>query len=98
MIGNDRFPGLTFKGWDVISQAFLGFYPYSCAPLLFRAMKTGKPYPIKACIVQADNSILAFSNPKLVYEGLKSLELLIVHDYFLTPTVVLADYVLPAAT
>ncbi len=98
MIGNDRFPGLTFKGWDVISQAFPGFYPYSNAPLMFRAMKTGKPYPLKACIVQADNPMLAFSNTKMVYEGLRSLDLLIVHDYFPTPTSALADYALPAAT
>ncbi len=36
MVGNDRFPGLTFKGWDVISQAYPSFYPYSNAPLMFR--------------------------------------------------------------
>ena len=98
MIGNERFPGLTFKGWDIISKAYPRFYPYSNAPLLFKAMITGDPYPVKACIVQADNPMLAFTNTKLVYEALKSLDLLVVHDYFMTPTAALADYALPAAT
>ena len=98
MVGNDVYPGLTFKGWDIISEAYPRFYPYSNAPLLFRQMVSGDPYPIKACIVQADNPMLAFSNTRLVHEALKSLDLLIVHDYFMTPTAALADYVLPAAT
>lgn len=98
MIGNDKFPGLTFKGWDVISQAYPSFYPYATAPLLFRAMLTDDPYPVRALIVQADNPVMAFSNTKLVVEALKSLDLLVVHDYFLTPTAALADYALPAAT
>lgn len=98
MIGNDRFPGLTFKGWDIVSKAFPGFYPYSNAPLIFRAMSSGKPYPVKACIVQADNPMLAFANTKLVHQALKNLDLLVVHDYFPTPTTALADYALPAAT
>ncbi|MEF9841236.1 MAG: molybdopterin-dependent oxidoreductase [Raoultibacter sp.] len=98
MIGNDVFPGLTFKGWDVISQAYPSFYPYANAPLLFRQMITGDPYPVKALLVQADNPLMAFSNTKLVFEALNSLELLVVHDYFMTPTAALADYALPAAT
>ena len=98
MVGNDMYPGLTFKGWDIISKAYPRFYPYSNAPTMFRQMISGDPYPIKACIVQADNPMLAFSNTKLVHEALKSLDLLIVHDYFMTPTAALADYVLPAAT
>lgn len=98
MIGNDRFPGLTYKGWDIISQAYPSFYPYACAPLLFRAMRDGDPYPVKALIVQADNPVMAYSNTKLIVEAFMNLELLVVHDYFMTPTGALADYVLPAAT
>ncbi|MBN1537918.1 MAG: molybdopterin-dependent oxidoreductase [Anaerolineales bacterium] len=98
MIGNERFPGLTFKGWDEISVAFPGFYPYSNAPLLFRAMATGDPYPVKALIVVANNPMVCFSNTKIVHEALKNLDTLIVHDYFPNPTTALADYVLPAAT
>ena len=65
---------------------------------MFRQMISGDPYPIKALIVQADNPVVAFSNTKLVVEALKNLDLLVVHDYFMTPTAALADYALPAAT
>ncbi len=61
-------------------------------------MISGDPYPVKALIVQADNPVVAFSNTKLVVEALKNLDLLVVHDYFMTPTAALADYALPAAT
>ncbi len=98
MVGNNRFPGLSFKGWDIISKAYPRFYPYCNAPLLFRQMISGDPYPVKACIVQADNPMLAFTNTHLVHDALCSLDLLVVHDYFMTPTAALADYVLPAAT
>lgn len=98
MIGNDRFPGLTFKGWDVISQAYPSFYPYANEPLLMRAILNGDPYPVKALIVQANNPVMCYSNSKLVAEALQKLELLVVHDYFMTPTAALADYALPAAT
>ena len=98
MVGNDTFPGLTFKGWDIISKNYPRFYPYCNAPILFRQMISGDPYPVKALIVQADNPMLAFTNTKLVEEALRSLDLLIVHDFFMTPTAALADYVLPAAT
>ena len=97
MIGNEQFPGLTYRGWDIISEAYPGFYPYSCAPLLFRAMRDGDPYQIKALLVQADNPLLAFSNTKLVYEAIKNLELVVVHDFFMTPTAAMADYALPSA-
>ncbi len=98
IVGLDRFPGMTFKGWDIISKAYPRFYPYCCAPLLFRQMISGDPYPVKACIIQANNPVLAFSNSKLVHKALKSLDLFVVHDYFMTPSAALADYVLPAAT
>ena len=98
MVGNDRFPGLTFKGWDIISEAYPRFYPYANAPLIFRQMISGDPYPIKACILQASNPMVGYPNTKLIQEAFKNLELFVVHDYFMTPSAALADYVLPAAT
>lgn len=98
IVGIDRFPGLTFRGWDIISKAYPRFYPYANAPLIFRQMISGDPYPIKACILQASNPMVGFPNTKLIHEAFKSLELFVVHDYFMTPSAALADYVLPAAT
>ena len=37
-------------------------------------------------------------NTKLVHKALKSLDLYVVHDYFLTPSAELADYVFPCAS
>ncbi len=69
------------------------------APTLYRAILTGKPYPVKALITMASNPMVTQANTKLVYEALKSpnLELYVVVDFFMTPSAMLADYVLPAA-
>ena len=98
IVGLNKFPGLTFKGWDIISKAYPRFYPYCSVPLLMRQMLSEEPYPIKACIIQANNPVLAFNNSHLVHDALCNLELFVVHDYFMTPSAALADYVLPAAT
>lgn len=64
--------------------------------LVWQAMITGKPYPVRALVSMASNPLLCQANTKLVYRALKSLDLLVVLDQFLTPTAMLADYVLPA--
>jgi anaerobic selenocysteine-containing dehydrogenase len=67
-------------------------------PSLWRAIKTGEPYPVKALFVQHHNPLGAHGNAKMVAEALQSphLDLLVGHDLFLTPTAQFADYVLPA--
>ena len=67
------------------------------APTIYRAMITENPYPIKSMICAAANPMVTQANTKLVYKALKSLELLVVNDFWLTPTAELADYVLPVA-
>ncbi|MDI9619385.1 MAG: molybdopterin-dependent oxidoreductase [Candidatus Nezhaarchaeota archaeon] len=66
-------------------------------PSVFEAMLTGKPYPIKA-LVATSNLAVNFEGTREVVEALKKLELLVVMDFFMTPTAELADYVLPSAT
>jgi anaerobic selenocysteine-containing dehydrogenase len=65
---------------------------------MFRAILTGKPYPVKAVITIASNPMSTPANTKLVHKALKSLELYVVMDYWLTPSAELADYVLPVAS
>jgi anaerobic selenocysteine-containing dehydrogenase len=48
-------------------------------------------------IIQGNNPLLQATNAKLVYKALEALDLMVVHDYFMTPTAMMADYVLPAA-
>ena len=65
--------------------------------LTIKAMHTGKPYPIKALINHGTNLLTQFPEPRTVYKALKQLDLSIHFNYMMTPTAVLADYVLPAA-
>jgi anaerobic selenocysteine-containing dehydrogenase len=108
-IGMGRFKLTSWEGWELINEVVskvwgipLHQHPQllSPTPLLWRAILTGKPYPVKALITWQSNPLLWAPNTKLVYKALKSsnLELHVVLDYWLTPTAELADYVLPAAS
>jgi len=65
--------------------------------LVLRAMETGEPYPVRALIVEATNPLLTYADTHRVFAALSGLDLIVVLDYYLTPTASLADYVLPAA-
>lgn len=105
-LGADRFKLQAWPGWELLAEQYkkcyghgLPAYPLTFAsPMyVFDAIQTGKPYPVKAMIVQADNTLLMAPNTKKVYRALKALSLLVVMDYWITPTAMLADYALPAA-
>ena len=59
---------------------------------------TGKPYPLKAMILSGANPALTNPNSKKVIKALKSLDLFVVRDLFMSETAALADYFLPAAS
>ncbi len=65
--------------------------------LVLRAMETGEPYAVRALIVEATNPLLTYADTHRVYDALMGLDLIVVLDYYLTPTAQIADYVLPAA-
>ena len=69
-------------------------------PAIWRSIVDGVPYPTKALITWGSNPLLNAANTKLVYRALKSpnLDLHVVLEHFMTPTAMLADYVLPAAS
>jgi anaerobic selenocysteine-containing dehydrogenase len=106
-LGADRFKLSTWPGYKLLNEQLERVWgkglpaEWMCEaspPLLWRAILTGKPYPVKALIVLADNPLTSYANSRLVYEALNKLDLLVVMDYWLTPTAALADYVLPAAS
>ncbi|MDP2718774.1 MAG: molybdopterin-dependent oxidoreductase [Dehalococcoidia bacterium] len=107
-IGADRFKLLSLPGYELIEPNVRRVWGRMCAgqtygcyahgPSVYRAMITGKPYPVRAAISTSSNPLLTQANTKLVYKALKSLDLYVVSDFFMTPSAGIADYVLPAAT
>jgi len=65
--------------------------------VVWDAILKGNPYPIKAVQLHGTNPIITRANAAEVYKALKSVEFLVVADFFMTPTAELADIVLPAS-
>jgi anaerobic selenocysteine-containing dehydrogenase len=107
-LGGDVFPYIGAGYADVAEAVSNRWYGHRHAlswmatahePTLWRAIATGRPYPITALIIQCHNAAGAGANARAALEGLQSenLELLVVHDLFLNRTSSFADYLLPAA-
>lgn len=65
----------------------------------FQAIITGEPRPVKAFIAIANDPLLCYENTNLTYEALSSpnLDLVVVKDFYFSPTTQFADIVLPSA-
>ncbi|MCL2826889.1 MAG: molybdopterin-dependent oxidoreductase, partial [Eggerthellaceae bacterium] len=103
-----------FEGNDLVSEeqankrigldtyALLRFgFRISHPDLTFEAIKTGKPFPIKAAFVMQSNILACMApKPEEVKDVLaEKLDFIVCAEIFMTPTVMaLADIVLPAAT
>ncbi|MBT3374862.1 MAG: molybdopterin-dependent oxidoreductase [Lentisphaerae bacterium] len=107
-LGSDRFRFLGYPGWELIEKnmrrkwgerhsAAVNLHSCAHAPTVFRAMLTGKPYPIKAALVSCSNPLLSYANTHLVHDALMATDLLVTFDITWTPTAQISDYVLPAA-
>jgi anaerobic selenocysteine-containing dehydrogenase len=109
-IGSDRFRLMMWPGYEVMAPIYEAHYgvPFPmCAhnflsnqPLIWKAILERDPYPITANITWGSNPLLNGGDTKLIYRALKSpnLELSVVSELVMTPTAMLADYVLPAAS
>jgi anaerobic selenocysteine-containing dehydrogenase len=103
MIGSCKLPSETAKGrlgsdeYPLVSGPNPLFL-FVHAALAAKAMLYGEPYPLKALFVAGGNPVVNMQNTRRTWEAFKSLELLVVSDFFMTPTGELADYVLPATT
>lgn len=64
---------------------------------IWKAILEEEPYPVKALIILSNNPLISYANSKKIYEALKKVDLLISMDYWLTPSNMLADYILPSA-
>jgi len=88
-----RIGGSQFK----LLGGFRALIPSAHIPSLFKAMRTGDPYRIRALLIFGGNPMVTAANSRDVYQSLQNLDLLVATDLFMTPTAILADYVLPAA-
>ena len=109
-IGADRYKLMGWPGYEIMNRYHEETYgvPYpitahnflAVQPLIWQAIMTEKPYPIKAMITWSSNILLNGGDVKTIYRALKSpnLELHVVLEHFMTPTALLADYVIPIAS
>ena len=87
---------LGAQEFRVLGQA--NVQPSAHIPAVFKAMRTGKPYPVRAFLVFGNNPLLSYANSKVILESLQKLEFFVIMDLFMTPSADLADLVLPAAS
>jgi thiosulfate reductase/polysulfide reductase chain A len=108
-IGIDRFKLMTWPGYELTAAPHEKWYGKPApsihrlgpaTPLLWRAILDRDPYPITAMISWESNPMLWAANTKRVHEAMTSpnLELYVVNEYWMTPTALMADYVLPIAS
>lgn len=106
-LGADRYPFFGYPGWERNEAANRKLPPnYMHPPMagqtcvaharpVFDAMRTGKPYPVRAAISVASNPLLSLPDPRRTHAALSSLDLYVVGEFYLTPSAALADYVFP---
>ena len=109
-LGADQFKLMTWTAYEITSKYYKELYgiPQCMSghnflahqPTVWQAILEGKPYPVKAMITWTSNPLLNAANVKRVYQALKSpnLDLHVVLEHFMTPTALLADYVIPTAS
>jgi anaerobic selenocysteine-containing dehydrogenase len=86
--------GISQRQYPVFSQITLE----QTAMCLPEAIIEGKPYPVKALIVQGSNPLLIWPNTGKAMQALKKLEFLVVIDLFMSETAKMADIVLPCTS
>jgi len=105
-LGYDHHPAYTYRVADMLRDATekTWGYPYAdivmgCQmanpSLVFRAMENADPYPIKAFFALGNNALLSYPNQNQIHRALLNQDLIVSHEIFMTPTAMLADYVLP---
>ena len=105
-LGSDKHPAYTYRAQDMLGDATERVHGYRYNDLVmgcymanpsavFRAMATQDPYPVKAFFALGNNTLLSYPNQHQIMAGLMNQELIVAHEIFMTPTAMLADYILP---
>ena len=105
-LGAKKHPAYTYRAQDMLGDAtervwgnrhadiVMGCYMANPSEL-FRAMATQDPYPVKAFFTLGNNTLLSYPNQHQIHAGMMNQDLIVAHEIFMTPTAMLADYVLP---
>ena len=68
------------------------------SPTFWKSVVSGKPYKVRGLWIVGSNPLVSQTNPLHIEEALRNhLEYTVVSDFFMTPTAMLADLVLPSA-
>ncbi|MEM7100480.1 MAG: molybdopterin-dependent oxidoreductase [Pseudomonadota bacterium] len=105
-MGYDDHPVYTYRVAEMLKEPTekVWGYPYADIVMgchmanpsnLFRAMATEEPYPIKAFFVLGNNALMSYPNQHQILQAMMNQELIVAHEIFMTPTAMLADYVMP---
>jgi len=105
-LGYDNHPVFTYRVAEMLKEPTERVWGHPHADIVmgcqmanptevFRAMATGDPYPVKAFIALGNNTLLSYANQHQIHRGLLNQDLIVAHEIFMTPTAMLADYVLP---
>ena len=105
-LGSDLHPAYTYRAQEMLSDATERVYGSRYADIVmgcymanpsavFRAMVTEQPYAVKAFFTLGNNSLMSYPNQNQILKGLMNQELIVAHEIFMTPTAMLADYILP---
>ncbi|GHT78297.1 hypothetical protein FACS1894104_1300 [Actinomycetota bacterium] len=104
-LGNDTYRMMSWQGFEKIDKCYKKMWNIPrpmlhqllvTPPVAWKAILEEDPYPVKAMIAWSSNPMAWAPNTKHVYKALKALELLVVVDFWKTPTAALADYIMPA--
>ena len=110
LLGGERHRLFSFEAWECMARQVRRLPDDYLRPVeaneiamahphaVLGAMTTDEPYPVRALICQAANPLITLADPGRTFAALQSLDLLVVMDYYMTPTAAVADYVLPAAS
>ncbi len=103
------YPIASMRGYRAYRKAMEKVHPRGIGPTIYNvviapsaipgAILEGKPYPLKAWILQGGNPLVALGDARKLHEAMLSdeLELSVNMDHWMTPCGELADYVLPAS-
>lgn len=105
-LGRDKHPLLTFAAAELYRDANARFgidytpdilaESQSCIPsALFAAMRGEGPYPVKAVITAANNTVMSYAGQPGIVDAFMNQDLVVAYENFITPTAQLADFVLP---